>query len=126
MTDSAQLLSLIQALETGLHQYAIRSDAGMVNKLLHKDFVETGRSGQIYTREQSLSALAAETSQSEIQASDFALAILADGVVLLTYKSFQQDAAGIISKRALRSSIWMMSEDANWQMRFHQGTPAAA
>ncbi|MCU5772454.1 hypothetical protein N5923_19880 [Erwiniaceae bacterium BAC15a-03b] len=44
---------------------------------------------------------------------------------LLTYKSFQQNSAEVINKRTLRLSIWMMSEEESWQMRFHQGTKQA-
>ncbi|MCU5772455.1 hypothetical protein N5923_19875 [Erwiniaceae bacterium BAC15a-03b] len=50
----------------------------MVDKLMHRDFVEIGRLGQSYTREQILTAL--ECPQSETEASDFALAMIADGM----------------------------------------------
>lgn len=124
MTELTELLPVIQRLEIHMHQKTTRADAHRVDKLLHKDFVEIGRSGQRYTREQTVAALATERSQSEIQASDFMLEIIADGVALLTYRSFYQNTAEVISKRTLRSSIWVMSEDGDWQMRFHQGTPA--
>ncbi|MBP2171357.1 hypothetical protein J2125_004549 [Erwinia toletana] len=125
LTDLAELLPVIQQLEIHMHQQKTRRDVHLVNKLLHKEFVEIGRSGQSYTREQTIAALATESSQAETEASDFALAMITDGVALLTYKSCQHNSTEEISQRTLRSSIWVMSEDGNWQMRFHQGTPAA-
>jgi hypothetical protein len=59
-----------------------------------------------------------------IHAEGFELAELADGVVLLTYLSAHVDTDGKLYRHSLRSSIWVWTE-TDWQMRFHQGTPAA-
>ncbi|BEO42415.1 hypothetical protein SMQE13_17660 [Serratia marcescens] len=53
----------------------------------------------------------------------FKLAQISEGAVLLTYKSFQRNAQGHAVRCTARSSIWMLTEKAGWQMWFHQGTP---
>lgn len=125
LTEPAELLQILQRLEMQMHHQATRRDAQRINELLHKDFAEIGRSGKYYTRKQTMMSLATENDPSDIQASDFALAILAEGVALLTYKSWQCNAAGMIIRQTQRASIWLRSEDSDWQMRFHQGTPTS-
>lgn len=125
MHDLTQLLPVIQSLEVQLHQPATRIDAHRVSKLLHDDFVEIGCSGWHYDKQQTVEALKLESDQPQIFAEEFKLVIIADGAVLLRYKSFQRDADGQIVRRAERSSIWQKSPQESgdhWQMRFHQGT----
>ncbi|WP_024530118.1 nuclear transport factor 2 family protein [Serratia fonticola] len=126
MNDIAQLLPVIQALEVQLHQSAIRNDANIVGELLHDDFEEIGCSGLYYDKQQTIAALKLESGPPQIFAEEFKLVKIADGAVLLRYKSFQRDADGGIVRRAERSSIWLQSSQdsgGHWQMRFHQGTP---
>ncbi|OKP26774.1 nuclear transport factor 2 family protein [Serratia fonticola] len=126
MNDIAQLLPVIQALEVQLHQSVIRNDANIVGELLHDDFEEIGCSGLYYDKQQTIAALKLESGQPQIFAEEFKLVKIADGAVLLRYKSFQRDADGSIVRRAERSSIWLQSSQESggyWQMRFHQGTP---
>ncbi|WP_199063563.1 DUF4440 domain-containing protein [Serratia sp. ASV30] len=126
MNDIAQLLPVIQALEVQLHQSAIRNDANIVGELLHDDFEEIGCSGLYYDKQQTIAALKLESGQPQIFAEEFKLVKIADGAVLLRYKSFQRDADGSIVRRVERSSIWLQSSQdsgGHWQMRFHQGTP---
>ncbi|OIX86743.1 DUF4440 domain-containing protein [Serratia fonticola] len=125
MNDIAQLLPVIQSLEVKLHQSATRNDTNLVGELLHDDFEEIGCSGLHYDRQQTIEALKLESGQLEIFAEEFKLVKIADGAVLLRYKSFQRDADGSIVRRAERSSIWLQSSQesgGHWQMRFHQGT----
>ncbi|AXU95176.1 DUF4440 domain-containing protein [Erwinia persicina] len=125
MTDLSERLLILQALEIELHHPAIRHDAQRVDALLHQDFTETGRSGIRYTRQQVIDALATESGTTTIDAGDFALTMLADGVALLNYTSTQRDATGMVVNRTMRTSIWIWSAKVgHWQMRFHQGTPA--
>jgi ribonuclease HI len=44
-------------------------------------------------------------------------AVLAPGVVLVTYTAVRGDV------RSRRSSVWLAHGDG-WRLRFHQGTPA--
>ncbi|WP_337049038.1 nuclear transport factor 2 family protein [Serratia fonticola] len=96
MNDIAQLLPVIQSLEVQLHQSATRNDANLVGELLHDDFEEIGCSGLRYDRQQTIAALKLESGQPQIFAQEFKLVKLADGAVLLRYKSFQRDADGSI------------------------------
>jgi hypothetical protein len=126
LNDLAPLLSVIQSLEVQLHQPAMRNDANTVGELLHDDFEEIGCSGRHYDKPQTVAALKLERDQPQIFAEEFKLLTIADGIVLLRYKSFQRDADGSIICRAERSSIWLQSSQESggrWQMRFHQGTP---
>lgn len=121
------VLAMISSLEMQLHQPATRNNSKMVSELLHDDFEEIGRSGGHYDKRQIVAALAQETGRAMIHAEDFKLTMITEGVALLTYKSFQRDAAGTLTGRTLRSSVWVLSAHQageRWQLRFHQGTPA--
>ncbi|TFZ51171.1 nuclear transport factor 2 family protein [Serratia proteamaculans] len=126
MTDSIPLLALIQSLEVKLHQPATRNNIAVVSELLHDDFEEIGRSGNYYDKQQTLAALQIESGQASIFSEGFKLAIIAEGAVLLTYRSFNRSNDDGVTQCTLRSSIWLLSANDNggqWQMRFHQGTP---
>ena len=116
---------LLMQNEQRLHHTETRSQRTLLEKLLHRDFFEIGRSGQRYDREHVISALAMETDAQKIQSDNFALSLLDDRCVLLTYRSFTVDEQGSIGRQTLRTSLWVKSADdpTEWQMRFHQGTP---
>lgn len=88
MSHSTALLTKIQSLETMLHQPLLRNDSVTVEKLLHDDFEEIGRSGQRYNRRHTIAALQEETGQAPIYAENFKLSTIAEGVVLLTYNGW--------------------------------------
>ncbi len=119
MTHSAELFSQIQTLEVELLQPTVRRDPQRVAALLHED----ARSGLRYDKRQTVAALEMETEHPQIVAEGFTLAKISEGAVLLTYKSFQRNAQGHAVRCTARSSIWMLTEKAGWQMWFHQGTP---
>jgi hypothetical protein len=124
-TPSPALLQLIRSLEISLHQPSVRIDRAQLDKLLHTDFVELGRSGQRYTKAGALELLLLESTHSVIWSQDFELALPAYSVALLTYKSAHIDEHSELSRHALRSSLWQYAE-AGWQLRFHQATPTEA
>lgn len=126
MTDSTQLLALIQSMEVKLHLPATRNNITVVSELLHDDFEEIGRSGHYYDKQQTLAALQIENGQTPIFSEGFKLAVISEGAVLLTYRSFHRSDDDAVTRCTLRSSIWLLSTNDNggrWQMRFHQGTP---
>jgi len=126
MTHHLTLLSVLQSLETQLHEPESRHDQALITQLLHEDFSEIGRSGRQFNKQQTLEGLLAESNAPTIFATDFELALLGEGVALLTYKSFQRDEAGEPINNTLRSSLWLEAEEGHrWQLRFHQGTPSA-
>lgn len=118
------LLSTIQALEVELHHPGVPCEAGRLEQLLHKDFSEVGRSGRKYDRATVLRFLGEQQTSSPVVSSDFSVYEPAAGVALLTYRSAHRQQNGGLENHTLRSSIWMQV-DGQWQLRYHQGTPAA-
>lgn len=123
MTEDLQ--SLIVQYERQLHRAEIRSQKIAIEKLLHRDFYEIGRSGKRYGRQQVIDSLLAETDRQQITSEEFALMQIESGALLLTYRTFIQSPSGEKTHRTLRTSLWIRSEDDRWQMIFHQGTPEA-
>ena len=119
------LLSTLRNLEIALHQPEVRSDIVRIDALLHDSFSEFGRSGRRYSKADVLKELPLEKSSAIVLSQDFSVAVIADGVALLTYKSAQLNGSGEVSRCTLRSSLWQRTA-RGWQMRFHQGTPTNA
>ena len=121
-TPTLDLLAQLRDVERELHKNETRRDQRRMKALLHPDFIEFGRSGRRYARDEILSEFGQGNVLPLIQSSDFEMVVLGDGVVLLTYVSAHIDADGNAHRQSLRSSIWVRTP-VGWQMRFHQGTP---
>lgn len=117
MTEST-ISAAVVAAEQRLLDPAVRADATQVAELLHEDFVEFGASGRRWDRASIIEALSSEPALDLVRASQFETTSLASDVCLLTYGLESSDGA------SLRSSVWQLA-DERWQLRFHQGTPAA-
>ncbi|TAM69061.1 MAG: ribonuclease HI family protein [Microbacteriaceae bacterium] len=105
----------VERLERRLLDPLVRADRAEVAMLLHPQFEEIGSSGRRFDRETVLQLLETNpvtNATFEAVTTD----ALADGVILLTYRS-ATDAGG-----RLRSSLWLR-EGSRWRLRFHQGTP---
>jgi hypothetical protein len=122
---SEELFSHLSNLEVSLHESSARKDSSIVDQLLHASFVEFGRSGRRYDRDEILQLMRLEDSHCEVWPQDFVGTVIAEDVVLLTYRSAHVSECGALSKCSLRSSIWQRMP-TGWQVRFHQGTPAQA
>lgn len=118
------LLHHLARLEVELHHPGVRLDAGQLTQRLHPDFHEVGRSGRAYDRATVIAHLAAQPHPPLIVSEGFRLCAVGEGAALLTYRSAQRAADGTLANRTLRSSLWLRT-DAGWQLRYHQGTPAA-
>jgi hypothetical protein len=119
------LLEELRRLETELHTIEARRNRQRMETLLHPDFLEFGRSGTRYTRADILNEFGPASVLPTVRPGNFDLAVLAEGIALLTYASAHEDADGKQSRHRLRSSVWVRTE-TGWQMRFHQGTATAA
>ena len=119
------LLNHLRALEVELHRPAARSNPGRLDGLLHDAFVEIGRSGQSYSKADILKGLDSERFDGTVWSQDFSIAVLAEGVALLTYKTARLERGGDGSRYTLRASLWQRTV-SGWRMRFHQGTPTDA
>ncbi len=110
----------LQTCEEALLDPAIRRDGARVDALLAEDFLEFGSSGRVWSREATLELLASED-YTRPAMEDFKCDWIADGVVLVTYRSVRTDAHTGAKSIALRSSLWV-NKSCDWRMRFHQGT----
>ncbi len=119
---AAKLATHIIGLESQLLTPHFRKSPSDVSSLLAEDFMEIGRSGQIYGRAEVIESLASETSI-VILMQDARVRSLSDDVVLLTYRTALKDEDGKPKRHTLRSSIWRLA-DGSWKMVFHQGTSA--
>lgn len=114
-------LDHLRSLEESLWRAETRFDRGYMERLLHEDFVEFGRSGRVYDRAAIL-ALPRGPIDAELPLPGLRIALVADDVALVTYTSRVADGASIAVGN--RSSLWVRSA-GGWKLRFHQGTPAA-
>ena len=112
-----------QMLEEQLLCAEVRRSAVALARLLAEDFIEVGRSGRVYMRDEIISALAAEEPLDGVLIENFKVRVLSAETVLATYVSSRVNAAGAAAVRTLRSSLWLR-RGTTWQMAFHQGTPA--
>ena len=115
--DGARLRSL----EEELWREETRFDRARMEALLAPDFVEFGRSGRRYRREDTLAAEPAPI-QALLPLPEFAARLLALDVAQVTYLSVVRYGDEVQYGR--RSSLWSRAPDGEgWVLRFHQGTP---
>lgn len=120
----SHLLDHIQALELELHHPGVRCDTARLEQLLHRDFHEVGRSGRAYDRATIVRFLGEQAVPPPVVSDDFRLAPLGEDVALLTFRSAHRKPDGSLENHTLRSSVWVKVGTV-WQLRYHQGTPAA-
>jgi hypothetical protein len=106
--------------ETSLHKKEFRNSRDKVSELIADDFLEFGKSGLVFNKQQVVEYLAGEGNDLEITVTDFEVRELAPTVVLVLYTAtmLDSDKTTVPTKR---SSIWVY-RDEKWQMAFHQGT----
>ena len=113
--DCAELTRL----EEGMWRAETRFDVGFQQARFAPDFFEFGRSGRVYSRQQSLSVPSQEI-QAVLPLANLAIRLLGRDMAQLTYDS--QVKYGETTEYGRRSSIWSRTS-SGWVMRFHQGTP---
>ena len=118
------LLAELTALETELHHPGATCTRARLERLLHPDFHEVGRSGTRYTRQTVIDFLAERVSLPAVVAYDHRVERMADGVALLHFASHEIGADGMRCHAALRVSVWRRTA-LGWQLHYHQGTQAA-
>jgi len=116
-----ELFEELRVLEAELHKPEIRSNRDQLTALLHESFVEYGRSGRRYDKEEILKQIPSKNSTESVWSQEYALQEIADDVALLLYKSAHINEDGKLTRHTNRSSLWQRTE-VGWQMRFHQGT----
>lgn len=111
----------LRPLEESLWIAETRFDREYMNRILAPEFFEFGRSGRIYTREETLSA-APQAINAKLPLKDFQVHRINDDVALVTYIREVTDNKLEIGNR---SSLWRKTE-TGWQLMFHQGTAVNA
>jgi Uncharacterized protein conserved in bacteria len=81
------LLAELSALESELHHPGVTCTRERLERLLHADFHEVGRSGTRYTRQTVIDFLADRPSPPRVLAYDHRIERLSDGVALLHFAS---------------------------------------
>ena len=113
MSTVSELLEL----EHAMWEIDTRGDREWMDAHLADDFVEYGRSGRVYDKQQILDG---PVGPFRAELDDLRVERLAKDVALITYRStsiFADAPPG----HANRASIWV--RDGRWRLRFHQGTP---
>ena len=116
MTPQEALAADLKELEELLLAPDVRKSKRLV-ELLADEFVEFGSSGRVYTKDDLVAVLLAESSVVQTT-SDFRVAVLAPDVALLPYRIRRHSQP---PADTLRSSVWRRSS-GKWQMVFHQAT----
>jgi len=112
------MTALILQYEYEFFNAAFCADRHRLEGRLSKDFVEYGKSGAVYGRDETIRALAAMTENKPVEITHFTLTELGEGVLLAHYMSCETDSRSFTR----RTSIWKM-EGGVWKLFFHQGTP---
>lgn len=108
----------LRELEESLWRGETRFDRGYMDRVLHPDFAEFGRSGRVYSRAEILDTPASDI-DARLPLPEYAAHLVAADVALVTYVGEVRD--GDVVLRANRASLWLR-HDGRWRLRFHQGT----
>ena len=119
MELSAQDRRELQVLEEGLWRAETRFDSEWMGGILAPGFFEFGRSGRVYSREDTL-GMAARPIDAKLPLADFDVRLLSPDIAQVTYTSVETYEGR--EQVAHRSSVWSRTEDG-WQLLFHQATP---
>ncbi|MBL3687862.1 DUF4440 domain-containing protein [Leucobacter zeae] len=111
----AEMRDAVIACERRLLSPAARTDPDALDRLIHPDFDEIGRTGYSWTRDEVIAKL--QTVPEQTLDVEFGRVIrLAEDVAHIRFRTV--DADGVVH----RSSIWIR-ESGEWRQRYHQGTP---
>jgi hypothetical protein len=119
MELSKQDFELLERLEEELWREETRFDEKRMREIIAPDFIEFGRSGRIYMREDSLAA-PRQPIDAVLPLPDFGARLLHPDVAQVTYNSAVTYDGAV--QYARRSSIWSRTP-SGWVLKFHQGTP---
>jgi len=116
MTGRDDRYAAVRTAELALLDEAVRRDRVRVGELLHPDFVEIGRSGRLWTKDDIVAALAAEQGRVAPDADEWSFREVGPALILVTYR-ITTPAGG-----SRHSSLWDVGGTTP-VLRFHQGTP---
>ena len=109
----------LQQLEEAMWKESYRFDLAFQERRFASDFIEFGRSGRVYGRDQVI-RIDSQPIAARLPLANLRFRVLDVHTVQLTYDSAAEYDG--VMEYARRSSIWYRSPNG-WVMRFHQGTP---
>jgi len=116
LLQTSAISNLIKQLELSLLDSKVRQSKEQWNKLINKliadDFIEYGRSGKTYNKNDCFEI---DENHRIAEVIDFKIKELSKEVILASYKTTEN---GLVT---MRSSIWKKFGD-DWKMIFHKGT----
>ena len=115
------IVETLRRCEERLFESSVRKNAQIVASMLADEFQEFGSSGRVYSKDEIIAELQAESPR-RITMRDFRARLLSNAIALVTYRSRRIEANGGTTE-SLRSSIWVL-RDNQWKVLFHQGTKA--
>ncbi|WP_373546405.1 DUF4440 domain-containing protein [Chamaesiphon sp.] len=110
---------ILKRLEEELWREETRFDMQRMHELIADDFLEFGRSGRVYRRQDTLT-IESQPIDAILPLLEFHTRLLDRNTVQVTYNSAVTYDDAI--EYARRSSIWSRTR-SGWILRFHQGTP---
>jgi len=119
MTEN--LADLMKTLEVSFFDNEIRHSGEMLNNLISDEFIEFGRSGKTFNKQEIISMLV-NNDAPRFKLDNFQINNLSGDVLLVNYISFIENE-NRQTEKSLRTSIWKLYGD-KWKIIFHQGTPA--
>ncbi len=122
MQLSRQDRETLERLEEELWREETRFDLHRMNELIADDFIEFGRSGRVYQRQDTF-AVARQPIEAILPLPEFHVRLLDENIAQVTYNSAVTSDS--VVEYARRSSIWSRTA-SGWVLRFHQGTPFGA
>ncbi|MEE8375443.1 MAG: DUF4440 domain-containing protein [Acidimicrobiia bacterium] len=115
-------VEFFRTLEEGLWREETRSDSGLLDGILDKDFTDFCRFGHVYDRDHLIDSEDSDVTV-EFPFDNFEVELLAPTVALVTYENTVTNDGS--RQRARRSSIWV-NVDESWKLRFVQATTLPA
>lgn len=107
----------VVALERELLDPACRVDSDRVATLLANDFVEIGKSGRVWNRDDLLAALAGEASMDATTIGSMTGQQIAAGLVVVRSTTHHDDGPGTVHRTG-----WWRQTTSGWRCWFHQAT----
>lgn len=95
------------------------SNAANLERRLSFDFIEYGRSGRIYDRQDIIAYLLNRKECPNLEIHHFSIKKMCGDIILAHYLSIDPS----LNQCTRRSSVWR-KEDGLWKLLFHQGTPS--
>lgn len=92
-------------------------DVQNLNDRIHDEFIEYGKSGQVFDKNSIIEYLNNLDTDRDIEILSFKINNLEEDLVIANYISYEKE----LKTKALRTSIWK-KECSDWKLYFHQGT----